>query len=909
MAARLPIILIGFFLFIVTPALVDFFAEWLWFGEMDYRQIFVTSLTTKILLGAAVFVGTIILLGGNLRFALQDLKKPYLIGALGTETPPLVLDKKSLRTIVTGVASLVAVFMALFASGQWLTFLQYQHATTFGTVDPLLGRDVGFYVFELPFLDFLRYMLLAITVLSLIGCSAIYFIAGALGYQPEAGLQINRRTRQHLGLLIAALLLIMAWGASLDMPRLLLTPSGVIQGASYVDVEVKLPMLKLLMLVLLLGSGLAAYQAFSTKNWPIPVAVALYFIVSAGGTGYAAVIQRIVVTPNEQEKEAPFITYNIESTRKAFALDNVEERELSGDATLTLADINENSETINNVRLWDHQPLLDTFGQIQEIRTYYDFASVDNDRYVIDGQYRQIMLSSRELNSESLPNRTWPNERLTFTHGYGVALGPVNQVTQEGLPVLFIKDLPPASSVDLKVDQPGLYFSDLSSDYVLVHTNTREFHYPKGDDNVFSQYEGVGGVPLGGLVRKALFALYFRDFNILISEQLTPESRVLFHRNITDRVNAIAPFLVYDGDPYLVISEGRLYWMRDAYTVSKRYPYSTQVVNEVNYIRNSVKIVIDAYHGTTTYYLADPNDPIALTLQRVFPDLFTPLDEMSADLRSHIRYPEDIFRLQTEMFMTYHMTNPAVFYNKEDQWEVPAIDADGRATQMEPYYTIMKLPGENEAEFIQMLPFTPARKDNLAAWMVARSDGQHYGKLIAFAFPKQTVVFGPRQVVARINQDETISPQITLWNQQGSQVIQGTLLVIPIEESLLYIRPLYLRAAGGRIPELKRVIVAYQNQIVMEETLSLALGRLFGRVPETLQVASTGQGEPSATISMTSTQMDALEVPPQGLALAEQAREHYERAIQAQRDGNWSLYGDEVTRLGEILERLTTASQ
>jgi hypothetical protein len=382
---------------------------------------------------------------------------------------------------------------------------------------------------------------------------------------------------------------------------------------------------------------------------------------------------------------------------------------------------------------------------------------------------------------------------------------------------------------------------------------------------------------------------------------------VLFHRNITDRVNTIAPFLVYDGDPYLVISEGRLYWMRDAYTVSKRYPYSTQVVNGVNYIRNSVKIVIDAYHGTTTYYLADPNDPIALTLQRVFPDLFTPLDEMSADLRSHIRYPEDIFRLQTEVFSTYHMTNPAIFYNKEDQWEVPAIDADGRDTQMEPYYTIMKLPGENEAEFIQMLPFTPRLKDNLAAWMVARSDGQHYGKLIAFAFPKQTVIFGPRQIVARINQDETISPQITLWNQQGSQVLQGTLLVIPIEESLLYIRPLYLRAAGGRIPELKRVIVAYQNQIVMEETLSLALDRLFGRVPENLQLASTEQGEPSATISMTSSQTDALEVPPQGLALAEQARVHYERAIQAQRDGNWRLYGDEVTRLGEILDRLTAS--
>ena len=369
------------------------------------------------------------------------------------------------------------------------------------------------------------------------------------------------------------------------MPRLLLTPSGVIQGASYADVEARLPVLRLLMAVLLLGSALAVYHAFSPKHWPIPLAVAMYIVVSAGGAGYAALIQRIVVTPNEQEKEAPFIEYNVAATRAAFALDDVEERDLSGDATLEREDIEANSETINNVRLWDHEPLLDTFGQIQEIRTYYDFASVDNDRYVIDGQYRQTMLSSRELNSESLPNRTWPNERLTFTHGYGLALGPVNQVTQEGLPVLFIKDLPPKSSVDLTVDEPSLYFGELSSDYVLVKTNTREFHYPEGDDNIYRSYDGSGGVAVGGLLRRLLFSIHFRAFNILVSAQLTPDSRIIFHRNINDRVDTLAPFFLYDEDPYLVISEGRLFWIRDAYTVSSRYPYSSQAATGINYIR------------------------------------------------------------------------------------------------------------------------------------------------------------------------------------------------------------------------------------------------------------------------------------------------------------------------------------
>ena len=903
MIPRMPIVVAGVLLFLVVPSFAGFYTNWLWFELVGFDQVFIRTLASKVILGGVVFAIAFSVLLSGLRYALRDMTEPYLTIGGGPEVKPLVIDRKGLQLIAAGASGLAALFMGVFASSQWMVWLQYQHATPFGEVDPLLGRDVAFYVFQLPFLDFVRNLLIGIVVLSLAGATAAYILSGAVGYEPEAGPKISRRARQHLSLLIAAFLLLLAWGASLDIPRTLLTPAGVIQGASYADVEAQIPMLHVLVAVALLGAGLATYQAFSPKRWPVPLAVVLYIAVSAGGTGYAAVIQRIVVTPNEQEREAPFIRHNVAATRKAFALEGIDARELSGDATLTRSDIEANPETINNVRLWDHGPLLDTFGQIQAIRSYYDFANVDNDRYVINGEYRQTMLSSRELNSSSLTNRSWPNERLVFTHGYGVALGPVNQVTAEGLPVLFLKDLPTSSEVDLSVEEPSVYFGELSNDYVIVNTDTREFHYPEGDDNVYSEYEGESGIPIGGLFHKLLFSLRFRAFNVLISRQLTPDSRILIHRNISDRVEALAPFLMYDRDPYMVISEGRLFWIIDAYTVTDNYPYSTQAMRTINYIRNSVKIVIDAYEGTTTYYLADTDDPIAATISKIFPDLFTPIEAMSADLRSHVRYPQDIFTLQTAMFSTYHMTNPAVFYNKEDQWDVPAIDSDGRTAVMEPYYTIMKLPGEQNAEFIQMLPFTPRRKDNLAAWMVARSDGEHYGKLMVFQFPKQKLIFGPRQIVARINQDEEISPQITLWNQQGSQVIQGTLLVVPIEESLLYIRPLYLRAADGQIPELKRVIVAYQNEIVMEETLALALNRLFGgRAPDGLLAATTSD---SLTVgSSNPTSPETAFDPSIGISIPwSEALQQLERALEAQREGDWSRYGSELNQLRQILEQ------
>jgi uncharacterized membrane protein (UPF0182 family) len=619
----------------------------------------------------------------------------------------------------------------------------------------------------------------------------------------------------------------------------------------------------------------------------------LYGLVLLGGEGYATALQRFVVTPNEQDRETPFMQFNIAATREAFGLDKVAERELHGEASLTKQDIENNRATLDNVRLWDHQPLLDTFGQIQEIRTYYDFVSVDNDRYDINGQSRQVMLSARELNPAALPNRTWVNERLVFTHGHGLTLGPVNQVTSEGLPVLFVRDLPPVTTVDINISEPSIYFGELVNDYVIVHTKAQEFHYPKGDDNVYTQYAGSGGVPLNSWWKKLLFAAHFRNYQILLSDDITTESRLMFDRQIRRRVAKIAPFLLLDEDPYPVVSDGRIFWIQDAYTASDRYPYST-ASGGVNYIRNSVKVVIDAYQGSVRFYVAETSDPIAQTLAKIFPNLLKPLGDMPADLRKHVRYPEGIFQIQASVYATYHMTNPAVFYNKEDQWEAPAVDSNGETARMAPYYTMMKVPGEQTAEFIQMLPFTPRRRDNLASWMVARSDGEHYGKLEVFAFPKQTLVFGPQQVVARINQDQVISPQITLWNQQGSQVIQGTLMVIPIEESLIYVRPLYLRAQTGRIPELTRVIVAYQNKIVMEPTLDLALARLFGQSDRTppQKTAATAPAPPSTT------------TPPSFEQLAAEARDVYQRAIEAQRAGDWAKYGEEIKRLGELLERL-----
>ncbi len=905
--SRIIVILAGLLIFLGGPTLIRFYTDWLWFGELGYQFVFTTMLRAQGTLFTIAFVAAFAWLAFNLRIAVSSVgdDRPVFTTREGIELA--LPGRQQLRTLALGVAMALAVLIGLFAAARWDVWLAWRNAVPFGQADPILGNDVGFYVFSLPFWQFVRGIAQALVVVAALAAGGLYLITGSLGPGFPASFAMKPLARRHLSLLAAVFLLLLAFGAWLGRAEHLVTPSGMIYGANYADVNGRMPASLLLVAACLAGAGLAVLQALSFRNWPIPAAVGLYMLVSIGGEVYSTMLQRFVVTPNEQAREAPFIQHNIEATRRAYALDNVERREVSGDALLTREDIAGNSATLENVRLWDHQPLLETFGQIQEIRTYYDFVSVDNDRYQVEGKLRQVMLSPRELNSTSLPNRTWINERLTFTHGYGLTLGPVNEVTGEGLPVLFVRDLPPQTTVDIDIEEPSIYFGELSNDYVIVRTNAREFHYPRGEDNEYTTYAGRGGVPIGSLWRKLVFAMRFGAYQIVLSDDIGAESRILFNRRISDRVRVLAGgFLAFDQDPYLVVNEGRLYWIYDAYTRTGLYPYSTPS-GRLNYIRNSVKFVIDAYEGATTAYLADDADPIAATYARIFPGLFKPMEEMPATLREHVRYPEDIFAIQSQIYSTYHMTQPAVFYNREDQWEIPVIDEGGEGRAMQPYYTIMRLPLEQEPEFIQMLPFTPRGRANMAAWLVARSDGEHYGKLRVFEFPKQKLVFGPRQIVARITQDQVISPQISLWSQQGSQVIWGTLMVIPVEESLIYVRPLYLRAAGGRIPELTRVIVAYNDQIVMEETLDAGIARLFGT--GTQQPSRPDLARASAPDDAVSGAGEADEpidsaVGAQVAALAAEARGHYDRAIEAQRAGDWAKYGEEVRLLGAVLERM-----
>jgi len=900
----LPVVLAV--LFLGGPSLVRFYTDWLWFGEVGYQPVFTAMIRSEASLFTIAFVGSVLWLTVNWRLAVASMRdiRPVFMTQQGLEVA--LPGRQQAATIVSAIAMILAGLIGLFAASQWELWMTWRQAVPFGQADPIFGRDIAFYVFTLPFLQFVRGLVQTLLVLAALGAGGIYLLTGGLTSGFPTSVSMTASARRHLSLLGALFFLSLAAGAWLGRFELLMHPAGVIYGASYADVYGRMPIAVALTAVSVLGAAMAAWHATTRSNWPIPIAGVLYLLVSIGGEGYSTMLQRFVVTPNEQTRESGFIRYNIDATRRAYALEGVEERALSGDAMLTRDDITRNATTLENVRLWDHQPLLDTFGQLQEIRTYYDFTAVDNDRYTIDGRPQQVMLSARELNSSSLPNRTWVNERLTFTHGYGLTLGPVNQVTSEGLPVLYVRNLPTETIRDLPIQEPSLYFGELSSDYVIVRTATREFHYPRGEENVFMPYGGSGGLALESLGRRLMFALRFGAYQIAFNDGITADSRIIFHRNITERVTEIAPFLRFDRDPYLVLADGRLFWMYDAYTTSDRYPYATPSASGINYIRNAVKVVIDAYNGTTTFYAADAVDPILATYRAIFPDLFTPFEKMPAALRAHVRYPEDIFALQAAVFATYHMTEPAVFYNREDQWEVPIID-DTEGQAMQPYYTIMRLPGETDAEFIQMLPFTPRRKDNLAAWLVARSDAAHYGDVRVFQFPKQKVVFGPRQVVARINQDQMISPQITLWNQQGSQVTWGTLMVIPIEESLIYVRPLYLRGAGGRIPELTRVVVVYNDQIVMEQTLDQALARLFGG-------GQAPSREPVSTATAAASPVPAAP-PAQPVAagaasasplptLAAEAQTHYQRALEAQRAGDWARYGEELRSLGQVLDRM-----
>jgi uncharacterized protein len=895
------LLILGFAGLFFFPSLISLLVDWWWFQEIGYQIVFTRELITRVLLFLIAGGLTFGVLYLNLRAAQRGVVPDAIVLRLGQSLPRQ--QQVDLTGVLRRLSLPVSLFLGLLAglavTPAWDTVLRLIYRTPFGSTDPVFSRDIGFYVFVLPALTGVLGFLTTLAVLSLLLVLPLYWLRGDVVFGPRR-LQIEPSAAIHLAALLAAFFLLTAVRLWLvDIPGLLYSTTGPLVGASYTDLHASLPALRVSAVVAFLAA-LAVLVGGMRRQLPryaLP-AIGGYLAVGFLGRGLVPlVIQKFVVAPTELTRETPYLRYHIAATRQAWGLDSVEVRELAGEANLTLADIKANAPTIENVRLWDREPLLMTFGQLQEIRTYYDFVSVDDDRYMIDGRYRQVLLSPRELNAASLPTRTFINEHLTFTHGMGQTMSPVNQVTPEGLPVLFIKDLPPVSTVSLKLTRPQIYYGELTNPYVFVGTRQREFDHPSGEANVYTAYKGKGGVPVGNVLRRAILAAHFGSSKILFSGDITSQSRVLYNRTIAARAKKALPFLIFDGDPYMVLAaDGTLKWILDAYTGSDGYPYAQRLRDGTTYMRNSVKLVIDAYDGSLTAYVSAPADPLIRTSSRIFPGIFVSMDSMPADLRAHIRYPDEIYRIQTSLYTTYHMDAPEDFYHREDQWQIPVV---AKPTESVPFmrHIIMRLPEEKEAEFIYMVPFTPRGKDNLAAWMVARNDGDVFGKLRVYRLSRQSLVFGPQQIINRINQNTEIARQVSLWDQRGSQVIRGDLLVIPIEESVLYVQPLYLRAEGGRIPELKRVIVAYQNQVVMQETLDDALTELFGgtagRRPPTPAIAT----EP-ATAGEPATRDSRLAM------LAQEARRHYEAAIQAQRDLDWAKYGEEMRQLGEVLEQI-----
>jgi uncharacterized protein len=908
-------IALGIVALTLGPPLVRLYVDSLWFREIGFLRVLATELVAQGVLFAVVAVVAFAFLWGNARTALRrGAALPILVQ--GPDGKPHDVSGFVLKAALP-LAIALALLIGMSARGGWLAVLRAIHSTPFGTADPIFGRDVAYYVFTLPVVAGVLGLLFTLGLLSLLVVAALAWLRREVQLSPDAGLTVARGAGIHLAALGAFLLVVTAIRIWLvGLPELLFSTTGPLVGASYTDLHASRPGMHVAAVAALAAAVVLVVYALRGKAVRgALVAVGGFALVSIVARGLVpAAVQQFAVEPTELTRETPSLHHHIGMTRRAWGLDTVESRELSGAASITMADVEANATTIENVRLWDVGPLLQTFGQLQEIRTYYDFISVDDDRYWIDGTYRQVLLSPRELNPASLPTRTFINEHLTFTHGMGVTLAPVNEATSEGLPVLFIRDLPPRSTVDLEVTRPQIYFGELTDSYVFVGTERPEFDYPAGDENVFTAYAGSGGVRVGGVLRRALLAAYFRSSKILLSGDIRADSRVLFHRSVMDRATRALPFLRFDNDPYMVIRDnGELVWILDAYTKSDRYPYAARLSDGTSYLRNSVKVVIDAYDGAVTAYVADPADPIVRTLGRAFPGILTDLDEMPADVRAHIRYPGELYRTQMGLYTIYHMDDPDELYHREDQWQIPTMPQAGREV---PFMRriIMRLPGETGEEYIYMTPFTPRQKDNLTAWVVARSDGEHYGRLLEYRFPRQSLVFGPRQVVNRINQDTEISRQLALWDQRGSEVIRGELMVIPIEEALVYVQPIFLRAEGGRIPEMKRVVIAFENQVVMEETLEEGLGRIFGartaaadRPAEADPSAEDGDGvQPAAADPRAEPERPAR---PATADLAGRARDHYDRALAAQRAGDWARYGEEIRRLGEVLAQMAEAAE
>lgn len=893
--------IIVFFLVFGT-ILMTYYTDFLWFKELGYSAVFVKVLFTKLIVGLifgvvffAIFYANVLLT----RRLAPKFRASYLTGVI--QLKGVVLEQYMNR-ILLAVAAVLSFIAASSASAVWERFLLFLNASPFGTVDPIFGNDISFYVFKLPFWQFLWGFLFVALIISAFFAMAVHVLDGGIRLIPGEQ-KFADHVKAHISIMAAILSVMLAVGFRLLQYGLLYSNRGVAFGASYTDVHAELPVFYIMMIVSLITAVLFLVN-IRVKGWKLPLAglaiLAVSLIVFAGL--YPAFVQQYRVSPNEIAMEKPFIKRNIEFTRQAYGLENVKSRSYSADVPMTAQLLEENKATVQNIRLWDWRPLTKTFNQLQAIRLYYDFADVDIDRYTVNGDYTQMTLAAREMNIDQLPDtaKTWVNQHMVYTHGYGIVMNQVNKVTNEGLPEFVVKDIPPSSKA-LKIDGPEIYYGEKTNDYVLVNTNTNEFDYPKGDKNQYTKYKGTGGVPVGSLLNKLMYAWRFASMKLLLSSTLTADSKVLYDRNITTRTDTLAPFLYYDKDPYIVVApddkgKNRLFWIYDAYTISDMYPYSTpySADGRYNYIRNSVKVVVDAYNGTTDFYIVDKKDPVIKTYAKIFPTLFK-TGEMPAALKKHWRYPESLFNVQAYMYATYHMLDPQVFYNKEDMWQVAKETFAGGAQQMDPYYMIMRLPEDKKEDFMLITPFTPANKNNMVAWLSANCDSPTYGELVVYKFSKDKLVFGPMQIEARINQDPSISQFLTLVSQRGSTVSKGPLLVIPLAGSLLYVQPLYIQAEQGELPELKRVFISYGDKVVMEASLPEALTKLFGLAAETQVESQTAGAAGTTATAITS---------PQAKALIAEALDHYNRAIEAQKAGDWATYGSEIQGLQDTLNRL-----
>ena len=889
------LILIGIIILIIIGLFLGtrIWINYAWFAKLGFLNTYLKILWTKIGLWWTFFVIFWLFAGFNMITAfrkgnIQTIK----IQQAGV---PVEMSRK-VGTIVASVAIFIlALIMARNGSARWEVLLKVFNRTEFGIADPAFGRDVSYYTFVLPFYLFLKSWSMGTIILSIVAVGFIYLLSGNVKFEQNK-FSISDQAKKHILTLVMLIAIIIAWSYWLKGYQLLFSKRGLIFGASFTDLKV-VRYSYYLMIAVSLFTALMTFSGVRKRQFKQPLIG--YGILIGAAILFTGIIpgvsQQISVKPNELVKELPYIKHNINFTRKGFNLDIIERESFPVAESLSLADFSPEGGVKKHIRLWDHRPLKSTFSQIQEFRLYYDFYDVDVDRYTFGDDYRQVMLSAREINYDQISQeaKTWVNEKLQFTHGYGAVMSPVNEIGEEGLPNLIVKDIPPKVTVPLEFNRPEIYYGELTKTYAIVNTKLAEFDYPAGDSNVTTRYEGLGGLPIKNSFRRLLLAIQLRSIEIIFTRYLNADSRIMLYRSIQERVPKIAPFLRYDPDPYLVIHDGRLFWIYDAYTMTDQFPYSTPHRDGYNYIRNAVKVTVDAYNGDVTYYVINRKDPVIQTYMKIFPEMFRDFSDMPQGLKHHIRYPMYIFSIQAELYSTYHMTDPQVFYNKEDKWTIPQEIYGETETQMIPYYTIIKFPdATGKEEFVLILPFTPVNKNNMLAWIAARCDLEDYGRIIEYKFPKEKLIYGPLQIESRIDQNSEISQLFTLWGQKGSSVIRGNLLVIPVKDSLIYVEPVYLRAEQSELPELKRVIVGYQDNIEIGFTLEEALVKLFsGVIPVSPQEDEEGVVAPAP-----------VELSIRALIL--NAQNIYDDAQKKLREGDFAGYGDSIESLEKIFEAL-----